>query len=228
MGIAFDGDGDRLAIIDDRGRFVPAEKVAMLLVDGPVAVRLGEVVVLDIKASMQIERAVVRRGGQAVRMKSGHAFMKRAVIERGAVLGSEVSGHLFFGALAGIDDPLFAALTLARWLAGGSVALSDRVDGLPTFHLSPDLRLYISGAEIDALLQSLPARFPDAEAQRIDGVRLVWPEGWLLVRRSITEAACTLRFEGEDAAALAAIRSRFAAAYPALVPALDAALAAKA
>jgi phosphomannomutase/phosphoglucomutase len=108
------------------------------------------------------------------------------------------------------------------------VALSDRVDGLPTFHLSPDLRLYISGAEIDALLQSLPARFPDAEAQRIDGVRLVWPEGWLLVRRSITEAACTLRFEGEDAAALAAIRSRFAAAYPALVPALDAALAAKA
>jgi len=228
MGVAFDGDGDRLAIIDDRGHFVPAEKVAMLLVDGPVSVRPGEVVVLDIKASMQLERAVVRRGGQAVRMKSGHAHMKRAVIERGAVLGSEVSGHLFFGALAAIDDPLFAALTLARWLAGGGVPLSERVDALPAFHLSPDLRLSLSDAEIDALLQSLPGRFPDAEAQRIDGVRLVWPEGWLLARHSITEAACTLRFEGEDATALAAIRSRFVAAYPALVPALDAAAAAKA
>ena len=225
MGVAFDGDGDRLAVIDDRGRFVPAEKVALLLIDGPVAVRPGDVVVLDIKASMQLERAVARRGGTAVRMKSGHAYMKRAVIERGATLGSEVSGHLFFGALSGIDDPLFAALALARWAAAGGTRLSDRVDALPTFHLSPDLRLPIAGAEIDALLATLPERFPDAEVQRVDGVRLVWPNGWLLARRSITEAVCTLRFEGEDAAALAAIRTRFVAAYPELAPALDAATA---
>ena len=225
MGVAFDGDGDRLAVIDDRGRYVPAEKVAMLLVDGPLAVRPGDVVVLDIKASMQLERAVARRGGIPVRMKSGHAYMKRAVIERGAVLGSEVSGHLFFGALAGIDDPLFAALTLARWQAAGEVPLSARIDALPAFHLSPDLRLRIADAEIDALLASLPARFSDARVERIDGVRLVWPHGWLLARHSITEAACTLRFEGEDAAALAAIRTRFVAAYPALASALDAAAA---
>ncbi len=225
MGVAFDGDGDRLAVVDDRGRFVPAEKVALLLIDGPVAVRPGDVIVLDIKASMQLERAVARRGGTAVRMKSGHAYMKRAVIERGATLGSEVSGHLFFGALSGIDDPLFAALALARWVAASGTRLSDRVDALPAFHLSPDLRLPIAAAEIDALLATLPTRFPDAEVQRVDGVRLVWPNGWLLARRSITEAACTLRFEGEDAAALAAIRARFVDAYPALAAALDAAAA---
>lgn len=225
MGVAFDGDGDRLAVIDDRGRYVPAEKVAMLLVEGPLAVRPGDVVVLDIKASMQLERAVARRGGIPVRMKSGHAYMKRAVIERGAVLGSEVSGHLFFGALSGIDDPLHAALALARWQAGGDVPLSARVDALPTFHLSPDLRLRIADAEIDALLDSLPARFPDAEVERIDGVRLVWPDGWLLARHSITEAACTLRFEGADADALATIGKRFVAGYPALAAALDAAMA---
>jgi phosphomannomutase/phosphoglucomutase len=222
MGIAFDGDGDRLAVIDDRGRYVPAEKVAMLLVDGPLAVRPGEVVVLDIKASMQLERAVARRGGIPVRMKSGHAYMKRAVIERGAVLGSEVSGHLFFGALGGIDDPLFAALTLARWQAAGDVPLSARVDAQPAFHLSPDLRLRISADETDALIDSLPGRFADAEVQRVDGVRLVWPEGWLLARRSITDAVCTLRFEGADATALDAIKARFVAAYPALRPAVEA------
>lgn len=225
MGAAFDGDGDRLAIIDDRGRFVAAEKVAMLLVDGPLALAPGDVVVLDVKASMQLERAVERRGGIALRMRSGHAYMKRAVIERGAVLGSEVSGHLFFGALGGIDDPLHAALLLARWLAEGGVALSERVDALPAFHLSPDLRLRIAADEIDALLESLPERFPDAEVQRIDGVRLVWPEGWLIARRSITDALCTLRFEGADATALDSIRARFAGAYPALRSALDAAAA---
>jgi phosphomannomutase/phosphoglucomutase len=151
--------------------------------------------------------------------------MKRAVIERGATLGSEVSGHLFFGALSGIDDPLFAALALARWVAASGTRLSERVDALPAFHLWPDLRLRIADAEIDALLDTLPARFPDAEVQRVDGVRLVWPHGWLLARHSITEAACTLRFEGEDAAALAAIRKRFVGAYPALAAALDAAAA---
>ena len=144
MGVAFDGDGDRLAVIDDRGRYVPAEKVAMLLVEGPLAVRPGDVVVLDIKASMQLERAVARRGGIPVRMKSGHAYMKRAVIERGAVLGSEVSGHLFFGALSGIDDPLHALLpqrvvlhlhsvNALAWevRSDGEARVAERLAGLP-------------------------------------------------------------------------------------------------
>lgn len=221
MGVAFDGDGDRLAVIDDRGRHVAPEKVAMLLVDGPLAFAKGDVLVLDVKASMQLERCVERRGGRALRVKSGHAYMKRAVIEQGAVLGTEVSGHHFFGALHGIDDPLHGALMLASWLAESGTPLSERVDALPAFHLSPDLRLRIAAAEIEALLKSLAERFPDATVERIDGVRLVWPEGWLIARRSITEAACTLRFEGVDAAGLASIRARFVAAYPALRAAIE-------
>ncbi|MCU0804619.1 MAG: hypothetical protein MUF79_05965 [Burkholderiales bacterium] len=215
MGVAFDGDGDRLAIIDDRARHVPPEKIAMLLADGPLALGPGDALVMDIKASMHLERAVERRGARAIRMKSGHAYMKRAVITEGAVLGTEVSGHHFFGALRGIDDPLHAALMLAAWLAGGDAPLSERVDALPVFHLSPDLRLRIPAEDIDALLASLPERFPEARAELLDGVRLVWPEGWLLARRSITEAACTLRFEGDDAGALASIKARFVGAYPA-------------
>jgi phosphomannomutase len=221
LGVAFDGDGDRLAVIDDRGRHVPPEKVAMLLVDGPLAFAPGDVLIIDVKASMQLERAVEKRGGRALRVKSGHAYMKRAVMENHAVLGTEVSGHHFFGALHGIDDPLHGALMLASWLVESGVPLSERIDALPVFHLSPDLRLRIAADEIDALIKSLPEHFPDATISRTDGVRLVWPEGWLLARRSITEAACTLRFEGVDAAALASIRARFVAAYPALRAAVE-------
>lgn len=223
MGVAFDGDGDRLAVIDDRGRHVAPEKVAMLLVEGPLAVGPGDVLVMDIKASMHLERAVERRGARAIRMKSGHAHMKRAVITEGAVLGTEVSGHHFFGALRGIDDPLHAALMLAAWLAGSDDSLSERVDALPVLHLSPDLRLRVPADEIEVLLASLPERFPEARVERLDGVRLVWPEGWLLARRSITEAACTLRFEGDDAAALASIKARFVGAYPSLRSVVEAA-----
>jgi phosphomannomutase/phosphoglucomutase len=221
MGVAFDGDGDRLAVIDDLGRPVAPEKVAMLLVDGPLAMQPGDVFILDVKDSMHLERAVERRGGRAVRVKSGHAYMKRAVIEQGAVLGTEVSGHHFFGALNGNDDPLYAALMLAAWLAESGDPLSARVDALPAFHLSPDLRLRITDDEIEALIASLPERFPEARIERIDGIRLIWPEGWLLARRSITDAACTLRLEGRDAAALASIRARFVGAYPVLRAAVE-------
>ena len=221
LGVAFDGDGDRLPIVDDRGRFVPAEKVAMLLIEGPLALQPHAVVVLDVKASMQLERAVTRRGGIAVRSRSGHAYIKRVVMGRNAVLGSEVSGHLFFGALNGIDDPLHAALLLIQWLVDGHGPLSARVDALPVFHLSPDLRLKIPAWDIDQLLASLPERFADAEIERIDGVRIVWPEGWMLARRSITEPVLTLRFEGVDAPSLQTIRQRFIAAYPALRAAVE-------
>jgi phosphomannomutase / phosphoglucomutase len=213
LGIAFDGDGDRLGLIDDLGRWVPAEKVAMLLLAGPVVLAPGQAVVLDVKASMHLESRVAALGGVPVRARSGHAYLKREVIERGAALGAEVSGHFFFGALGGIDDPLHAALVLAARLAGNAAPLSAQLDALPELHLSPDLRLRIGALEIDHVLASLPERFPEARLERTDGVRLVWPEGWLLARRSITEAALTLRFEGADSAALASVQARFVAAY---------------
>ncbi|MEI2653961.1 MAG: hypothetical protein V9G12_17770 [Microthrixaceae bacterium] len=167
------------------------------------------VVVLDVKASMQLERAVTRRGGIAVRARSGHAYIKRVVMGRNAVLGTEVSGHLFFGALNGIDDPLHAALLLTQWLVDGHGPLSARVDALPVFHLSPDLRLKIPAWDIDQLLASLPERFADAEIERIDGVRIVWP-GRLDARPAVDHRA------GADAA-LRRRRRAIAADDPATV-----------
>ena len=226
MGVAFDGDGDRLAVIDDRGRYVPAEKVAMLLVDGPLAVRPGDIVVLDIKASMQLERAVARRGGIAVRMKSGHAYMKRAVIERGAVLGSEVSDASSSAHWPASTTRCSPRSTLARWQAAGEVPLSARIDALPAFHLSPDLRLSALPTPRSTRCSPRCRRaFPMPRVERIDGCA-----------SSGRTAGCSRDIRSPRPPARCASRARTrrrwrrsgpasSAAYPALAPALDAAAA---
>ena len=214
VGIAFDGDGDRLAIVDDLGRPVSAEQVAMLLLTRAILVPKGAPVILDIKSSMNVERLIREAGGVPVRCKSSHAFIKRAVLERDAVMGCEVTGHLFLRELGGIDDPLYTALLFCRWLAGQRAAVSALVDALPRFYVSPDLRLRMPAEQVAALQERLLAEAPATDIDRTDGVRLIWPEGWLLARRSVTEQAVTLRFEGEDAEGLTAVVERFLGVFP--------------
>lgn len=214
VGIAFDGDGDRLALVDDVGRPVSAEQVAMLLLTRAVPVPRGAPVILDIKSSLHVEQLVRGAGGLAVRCKSGHAFIKRAVLEQDAALGSEVTGHLFLRELGGIDDPLYTALSFCRWLAGQRESVSALVDGLPRLHVSPDLRLRMPAEEVAVLQDRLLTELPAAEVDRTDGVRLVWPEGWLLARGSVTEQAITLRFEGREARDLSAVVERFLGVFP--------------
>ncbi len=225
VGIAFDGDGDRLAVVDDLGRVASAEQVAMLLLQGPVPVPAGGTVILDVKSSMHVEELVRRTGGVPIRCRSGHAFMKRAVITGRAVLGAEVTGHLFLGALEGIDDPLHTALLLCEWRAGSGQPLSASLDALPRLSVSPDVRIRMSADGVAALVDACLTRFHGCEIDRTDGVRLVWPEGWLLVRRSVTEEACTLRFEGREPADLGRVVRRFVDAFPDLRDAVPAALA---
>jgi phosphomannomutase/phosphoglucomutase len=225
VGIAFDGDGDRLALVDEMGRPLSAEQVAMLLLTRAVPVPKGAPVILDIKSSMHVERLVREVGGLPIRCKSGHAFIKRAVLEQDAVMGSEVTGHLYLQDLEGIDDPLYTALLFCRWLAGERTALSALVDGLPLFHVSPDIRLPMPAENIAALQERLLTKVPATEIDRTDGVRLVWPEGWLLARCSVMEQAVTLRFEGGEAEDLTAVVERFLGVFPELRARVSEALA---
>jgi len=227
VGIAFDGDGDRLAVVDDRGRAASAEQVAMLLLEGAVRLPPGGPVILDVKSSMHLEERVRLAGGVPARCRSGHAFIKRAVITRGAALGAEVTGHVFLGELGGIDDPLHTALLLCAWLAASGRPLSAWIDALPRLSISPDIRIRMKPDELDALLEACPRRLSGA-ADLTDGIRLVWPHGWLLVRRSVTEQACTLRFEGRDPRDLEAVVDRFTGAFPELRDAVASALARRA
>ena len=224
FGVGFDGDGDRIAVVDDKGRLVGSERLAMILFEG--AVPAGDRnVILDIKCSMHLDRAIAAHGGTACRCKSGHAYMKRMVLEEAAVAGVELSGHVFLGEINGRDDPLHTSLLLAGWLASQDRPLSAFVDAFPEMFMTDDIRIAMDKAEIDTLLADCAEGLAGAEVQKIDGVRLVWPNGWLLVRRSITEPKVTIRLEGETGADLRAIGETFSARFPFLRADIETALA---
>jgi len=224
FGIGFDGDGDRIAVVDDKGRILGSERFAMVLFEGAVPAA-GRSVILDIKCSMHLEQAVAAQGGTARRCKSGHAYMKRMVLEQNAVAGVELSGHVFLGEINGRDDPLHTALLLAGWLSTQDRPLSAFVDDFPEMFMTDDIRVAMDKTEIDQLLTACAEGFDDAEVQTIDGVRLVWPKGWLLVRRSITEPKVTIRLEGVTRVKLNEIGDAFADRFPTLRPEIEKALA---
>ena len=215
LGIAFDGDGDRLAIIDNLGNFVTPEQVAMLFLKGSLKPTDGQSVIIDIKSTMHLDQVVRETGGRPVRCRSGHTYIKSAVIEQNAILGCEVSGHHFLGELHGLDDPLHVAVILCRDLAGGAESLSERIASLPSIHMTPDMRIEMEEEDIRQLLEECRS-FTDAEIETIDGVRLCLKDGWFLVRRSVTEQAITFRQEGESTEALTRIGDLVARAFPVL------------
>ncbi len=222
FGVAFDGDGDRIAVVDGRGRVLGAERLAMVLFQGPLRPNRGQHVILDIKCSMHLDRRIAALGGQAVRCKSGHAFMKRTVLERQALAGVELSGHVFLGEIEARDDPLHTSLLLASWLAGQDTGLAELVDALPPMFMTEDLRLALPAAEIERIIATCADGLGGGVPERLDGVRLVWPDGWLLARRSITEPKITMRLEGETPDALRRIAGVCREAFPALATPLAA------
>ena len=197
MGVAFDGDGDRAVFIDERGRAVMNEKslvlfIRRLLKDNPTPV------VYDQKSSSAIKRATLAMGGTPVPERSGHAFIKKRFLEVGAAIAGEVSGHFFFGEL-GYDDGLFAALTMAELLAGADAPLSELTDGIVCPPITPDLRMHCPYDRQQAWLDRVEclAEGRDCAVSHLDGVRLEFPGGWLLMRKSVTAEQVTLRAEAD-------------------------------
>jgi len=226
FGVGFDGDGDRLAVVDDTGRLLGSERVAMLLFQGALSLGSDDTVILDNKCSMHLDRAIAAAGATAIRCKSGHAYMKRMVLEKSAVAGVELSGHVFLGSINGRDDPLYTTALLAGWLARQEHSMSELVDGFPKMFMTNDIRIEMEKPEIDRLLADCGEGLEGAEVQRIDGVRLIWPDGWLLVRRSITEPKVTIRLEGETRPELERVALVFTGRFPHLSGRINEAVAA--
>lgn len=214
FGIAFDGDGDRLAVVDGRGQFLGAERLAMVLLGGVLGGVGGSPIVLDVKCSMQLERKVRALGAEPIRCKSGHAYMKRQVLEHRAVAGVELSGHIFLGLIGARDDPLYTSLLLTSWLSDQDRPLANIVDELPAMYMTPDIRIAMSEDYIAGLLEACAGGVEGARVEILDGARLIWPDGWILVRRSITEPKVTIRLEGETPDGLKRIGSVFCQRFP--------------
>ena len=197
MGIAFDGDGDRAVFIDETGTAVPNEKSLVLFIRALLRDRPTPVV-YDQKSSSAVKRAILSMGGTPMPERSGHAFIKRRFLEVGAAIAGEVSGHFFFAEL-GYDDGLYAGLMMAEILGASGSRLSRLTGDIVCPPITPDIRVHCPYDQqqpwldrIEALAQTHPCR-----VDHLDGVRLEFEDGWILVRKSVTAEQITLRAEAD-------------------------------
>ncbi len=208
LGLAFDGDGDRLGVIDQLGERHEADYVLMLLARDLLRERPGSPVIMDVKVSQPVMDDIAKHGGKPLIWRTGHSFIKLKMREERAPLAGEASGHLFYGDNYYSDDALFAACKLLTFLSRSDQPFTAHLEGFPRWFASPELRVPCPDdkkwdvvAEVSAYLRE---RYPCLET---DGTRATMPDGWALVRASNTGPNLTLRFEGRSQERLDAIRS---------------------
>jgi phosphomannomutase/phosphoglucomutase len=212
LGIAFDGDGDRLGVVTKDGRTIYADRQLMLFAADMLKRRPGATIIYDVKSTRNLKPWIEQHGGKPLLWKTGHSLIKAKMKETGAELAGEMSGHTFFKERwYGFDDGMYAGARLLEILshdADASAALHAIPDSLST----PELNIRCSDASPHALIDKLAATatFPGAvDVIRIDGLRVEYPDGFGLARASNTTPVIVLRFEADDAAALARIQGEF-------------------
>lgn len=208
FGIAFDGDGDRVVFVDDKGNVAKTEQSFVLFINYYLKGKPSSVV-YDLKSSSIIKNAVLDMGGTPIMERSGHAFIKKRFLENGSVLGGEISGHFFFKEL-GYDDGLHAALIMARIIQESGVSLSELVSRIPKSLITPDIRVFCTYTEQDHWLDQVRKQGEklgrSVQLTEIDGVRLEFSDGWLLVRKSVTEESITIRIEADSKSSMRRIK----------------------
>ena len=209
LGLAYDGDGDRLALVDERGNRVLGDQIMMILArdilhHGPAKI------VYEILCTQALADDVLTHGGEPVMTPSGYAFVHEAMHKVNGVLGGELSGHLFFNE-AGFrfDDAILATIKLLNVLAKRNKSLSGIVAELPTYHSSPQLRLpCMDDLKADIVTYVRQQFEPDYQVDTLDGARIHFDEGWAMVRQSNTQPVISMRFEARTARDLERIQSR--------------------
>ena len=210
LGLAFDGDGDRLGVITGTGQVVWPDRQMILFARDILARNPGEQIVYAVKCSRLLPEAIEQAGGKALMWKTGHSFIKGKLRETGAALGGEMSGHLFFKERwYGFDDALYAAARLCELFSRYSESPSAVFAQIPDTVNTPELRLEMNEGEHHQLIAELvsQATFPDGHACYIDGVRVDFDDGFGLARASNTTPTVILRFEADTEAGLERIKN---------------------
>ncbi|MFP4684069.1 MAG: phosphomannomutase/phosphoglucomutase [Ectothiorhodospira sp.] len=225
LGLAFDGDGDRLGVVDGEGRIHWPDRVMMCFARDVLSRHPGAGVVFDVKSSRHLGEEVERLGGRPLMGCTGHSLLKARMEAEGALLAGEMSGHVFFrDRWLGVDDALYAGARLLEWLSRDARPPARVFDGLPRSCHTPEILVQPAGGEParDVLMQRLLAAPEPEEARvlRLDGLRVEYPDGWGLVRASNTTPCLTLRFEGDTPEALVRIQGLFKARLLAADPGL--------
>jgi phosphomannomutase len=205
LGLAFDGDGDRLGAIDGSGRIVRADQYMLVLAADLLKEVPGATIVGDVKCSQSLFDSVAKLGGQPLMWKTGHSLVKAKMKETGAPLAGEMSGHIFFAhRYYGFDDGLYAAVRLLGAIHRAGRSLKDLIDALPASFSTPELRVPCPEERKFAIISSLVARLKaqGARISDIDGARVATDDGWWLLRASNTQAVLVARAEATSQAGL--------------------------
>ena len=221
VGLAFDGDGDRLGVVTKSGQIIWPDRQLILFARDVLARNPGAEILYDVKCSRHVARAVEEAGGRATMCRTGHSLVKARMRETGALLAGEMSGHMFFKERwYGFDDGLYAAARLLE-IVSAAPHPSTLLEQLPQSCATPEIKLETAEGEQFALVDALRAQgeFPGAVSiNDLDGVRVDYADGFGLARPSNTTSSVVLRFEGDTVAALARIEEDFRNALRRVAP----------
>ncbi len=223
LGLAFDGDGDRLGVITDAGQVIWPDRQMILFARDILARNPGAKIIYDVKCTRLLPKAIEDAGGAPLMWKTGHSFIKAKLREIGGAFGGEMSGHLFFKERwYGFDDALYAAARLCEVLSGDDRPPSTVFAEIPDTVNTPELRIEMNEGEHHALIQELVANgnFSGGALCNIDGVRVDFEDGFGLARASNTTPTVILRFEADTASALERIQDLYREQILALRPTL--------
>ena len=198
VGLAYDGDADRLGALDETGRIVWGDQLLALFSREVLRRRPGASILFEVKCSQALIDDIQAHGGRPIMTRTGHSLIKAAMKHNGSPLAGEMSGHLFFADdWYGFDDAIYASGRLVQMLAAQHRPFSALVDDLPRYHATPEIRIACPDEKKFAVVEQVREHFrPTHDVVDVDGARVLFPEGWGLVRASNTQPVLVLRAEG--------------------------------
>lgn len=212
LGLAFDGDGDRLGVVTSQGEIIYPDRLLMLFAEDILHRNPGAAIIYDVKCTGALQGHILRHGGSPIMWKTGHSLIKAKMKETFAEFAGEMSGHFFFAERwFGFDDGIYAAARLLEILAAAPEGIQAKFDALPKSFSTPELKVELAEGEQHQFIEKFVANatFDGARINTIDGLRADWPFGWGLVRASNTTPVLVLRFEADTQHSLAEIQKQF-------------------
>ena len=224
LGLAFDGDADRLGVVTKDGELIFPDRLLMLFAADVLERNPGALVIYDVKCTGKLQGWVLRHGGTPLMWQTGHSLIKAKMRETGAELAGEMSGHFFFQERwYGFDDGMYSAARLLEILAARAETPSEVLNALPNALATPEIKVPVETSPHDIVQRFVDsAHFEGALQSTIDGLRADWDDGWGLVRASNTTPVLVLRFEADNKEALARIKEEFRAHLASVAPELKA------
>ncbi len=209
LGIGYDGDGDRIGVVDEEGRIIWGDKLMLIFARDILSRRKGGIFIAEVKCSQVLFDEIERLGGKAIMWKTGHSLIKDKMRKEGALLAGEMSGHMFFAdRYFGFDDAIYASARLLEVLGKTSERLSGLLRGIPPTYATPEIRVdcpdEVKFEVVERFKEKVKGKYDFVD---IDGIRLKFADGWGLVRASNTQPVLVLRFEAQSPQRLKEIRS---------------------